>query len=503
MRTDKCGGVCFRVDDNKPIRQWIDFAEVFDRYGFKLCAALCPGRMAGDEEYVRLVRSLQDRGHEIMDHTPLHSVDKLPLPKGADADAWRTMPGVDHVDAKRIYLTYAPIDAASLPEYRADISGNLIKSRTPQVLNDKNQTRFIAVYVTHIDSVFRFRQIERSGDVVLALRSFWDEDNVDLGELRDVVFHKLSKADVRMTLGARVLLAEASLNLFESLGLDRPRTWIQPGSGGCSDFWRGDVKACFGDLYGYVAAATYPDRSLKCFNEDDPDGDKCFGMQWGDFDDEARDLDWNLKQIADGIAGHRALIGHSHFWEHIMPDGWDGYLKRVDRILSWCKENRVPVRTYSEWAEILYRTRPDPEVNVFPELSVDLNADGVPDGYDMLPAEVVRNDGGPDANGVFLTVRNAGAICSVDRLGGLEKGANTFSVWTRGHPGGGIEATFRFFEVETTQKHAFSTKSPEWTEQHATVTVPAGASLVNVTIECTRTGGSAIEIGGMRLNACN
>ena len=111
-----------------------------------------------------------------------------------------------------------------------------------------------------------------------------------------------------------------------------------------------------------------------------------------------------------------------------MPDGWDGYLKRVDRILSWCRENRVPVRTYSEWAEILYRTRPDPEVNVFPELSVDLKADGVPDGYDMLPAEVVRNDGGPDANGVFLTVRNAGTICSVDRLGGLEKGANTFSV---------------------------------------------------------------------------
>ena len=73
MTTDKRGGICFRVDDNKPIRQWVEFARVFDRHGFKFCAALCPGRMAGDEDYVRLVRSLQDRGHEIMDHTPLHS----------------------------------------------------------------------------------------------------------------------------------------------------------------------------------------------------------------------------------------------------------------------------------------------------------------------------------------------------------------------------------------------------------------------------------------------
>ena len=503
MKTDKRGGICFRVDDNKPIRQWNEFAEVFNRHGFKFCAALCPGRMAGDDAYIGLVRSLQDRGHEIMDHTPLHSVDKLPLPHGADADAWRTMPGVDHVDATRVYLTYDAIDTKLLPEYRTDISGNVMTGRTPQVLNDPNQTRFIAVYLPATGRVFRFRQIEHSGDVTLALRSFWDEDNVDLGELRDVVCHKLSKADVRMTLAARRLLAESSLNLFDEIGLERPLTWIQPGSGGCSDFWRGDVKACFGDQYGYVAAATYPDRSLKCYNEVDPDGDKCFGMQWGDFDDEAKDLDWNLKRIADGIAGRRVLIGHSHFWEHAMPDGWGGYLERVDRILSWCKDNRVPVRTYSEWAEDLYRSRPDPHVNVFPELNVDLNADGVPDGYDMLSAERVQRGGGPIANDVFLSVRNAGTICKVDRLGGLEKGAIAFSLRTRGHPGGSIEANFRFFEVETTEKLTFSVGSSEWTEQRATVTVPAGASLVNVSIECTRTGGNTLEIGGMRLSACN
>lgn len=500
MSTDKRGGICFRVDDNKPTRQWIEFADLFNRHGLKFCAALCPGRMAGDETYVSLVRTLQDQGHEIMDHTPLHSVDKIPLPSVADADAWRIKPGVDHVDDTLVYLTHAGIDSASLPEGRADISGNLMKGRTPRDLADTNQTRFIAVYFPSIGRVFRFRQMEHSGDTALALRSFWDEDNVDLGELRDIAYHKLGKSDVRMTLAARRLLAESSLRLFDELGLDRPYTWIQPGSGGCSDFWRGDVKECLGDMYGYAAAATYPDRSHKCYNEADPSADKCFGMQWGNFDDEAQDLNWNLKRIADGIARRHILIGHSHFWEHTMPDGWQGYLDRVDGILSWCRRNHVPVRTYTEWAEVLYNVRTDPKVNVFPNLGVDLDADCIPDGYDVLSAERVRNEGAPDGPPVYLAVRDAGPICKVERLGGLEKGANTFSVRTFGQPGDAIEATFRFFEVGSIEKHVFSVAGPEWTEQSATLEVPPEASLVNVSIECTRTGGG-LKLGGMRLSA--
>ena len=68
--TDKRGGVCFRVDDNQLIQKWTDFADAFNRHGFRFCAALNFGRMAGNEDYVRLVKNLEAQGHEIMGHTP-------------------------------------------------------------------------------------------------------------------------------------------------------------------------------------------------------------------------------------------------------------------------------------------------------------------------------------------------------------------------------------------------------------------------------------------------
>ena len=51
---DKRGGICFRVDDNQPIQKWTDYAAIFNKYGYKFCAALCPGRMVGNDEYPAL-----------------------------------------------------------------------------------------------------------------------------------------------------------------------------------------------------------------------------------------------------------------------------------------------------------------------------------------------------------------------------------------------------------------------------------------------------------------
>ena len=65
-----------------------------------------------------------------------------------------------------------------------------------------------------------------------------------------------------MTLEARKRLTEAMRTMGDQFGLRRPVTWIQPGSGGCSDLYREAARECFGDRYGYVSAATYPNRAL-------------------------------------------------------------------------------------------------------------------------------------------------------------------------------------------------------------------------------------------------
>jgi hypothetical protein len=494
--TDKRGGVCFRVDDNQTIQKWTAFAEVFNRHGLKFCAALNYGRMVGNEEYIKLARTLEAQGHEVMDHTPIHSVDKFPLPEGDDPEAWRARPGVDHVDEQRVYLTYEKIAPAGLAGGRGDISGKRMTGRTPGDLSETNRNRFTAVYLPDLDKVYMFEQKGEGEDAFLELRSFWNEDNVDLGERRDAVYYKLSKSDVDITLEGRRRLTEASLRLAEGLGLRRPVTWIQPGSGGCSDFHREEVRECYGDLYGYVSAATYPNRALKCYNEYDPDGDKRFGMMWGDFDDEGKDLAWNQKRIADGVARHFVLFGHSHFWERVMPDGWEGYLRRVDGLLSWCRETGIPARTQAEWARILYDTRQDPGVDVFPGLGVDRDGDGVPDGYEILQARLDRGDGAPGV-GVSLAVEKAGPVCRVARLGGLEKGVNAFTIWTRGR--GEVAVTFTFPEVGKAGTLAFRGEGPAWTSHRGTVSVPHEASLADIAIDCTGCGGGDFKVSGMGL----
>ncbi len=495
--TDKHGGICFRVDDNRPADQWTAFAEIFDRYGYKFCAALCPGKMIGNGDYLELVRKLQSGGHEILDHTPIHSVDKLPLRPDDDPEAWRRLPGVDHVDNELIYLTYEPIESGPYPSGSADISGKTVTARQSGDLADMGPPRYFALWLPDLGTVCRFDEKAENDGTTLELRSFWGEDNVDFGENRDVTYHKLQKEEVRITLDARKRLTETSLELFEAWGLERPVTWIQPGSGGCSNFDREAIRTCFGDLYGYAAAAIYPGRSQKCYNEHDPHLDKCFGMQWGNFNDEAKDLDWNKKRIADGIAKHHVLIGHSHFSERVMPDGWDGYLKRVDAILAWCSQNDIPVRTYAEWAETLYRTPQDPAVNILPPLDVDLDGDDIPDGYDAIEGRI-DTDGGPPEGGAFLTVDRDGLIARIERLGGLEKGDNAFTVWTRGDEGG-LEVTFDFFELEKTTRFSVPADESGWSRHIERISVPAEASLANVTLTVSGVGAGGLAVGGMSL----
>ena len=70
-----------------------------------------------------------------------------------------------------------------------------------------------------------------------------------------------------------------------------------------------------------------------------PDHDKQFGMDWGDF----RDDNWTLQQceqyIADRVAKHYVSIGENHFTNSI--GGLEGRLVRIswirtEKLIQWC-----------------------------------------------------------------------------------------------------------------------------------------------------------------------
>ena len=124
---------------------------------------------------------------------------------------------------------------------------------------------------------------------------------MDLKGPREVSYKLLDQADVHMVPEAQIRQTEQVRKICQAHGIEPPTTWIQPG-GMEPTLWRRHAAAVFGKRFGNTAAATYPDRAKKCFGEYDPLGDKRFGMQWGDFKEDDRDLAWNKRRIADGVA---------------------------------------------------------------------------------------------------------------------------------------------------------------------------------------------------------
>ena len=78
------------------------------------------------------------------------------------------------------------------------------------------------------------------------------------------------------------------------------------------------------------------------------------------------------------------------------------------------------VKTQSEWARLLYHTKTNPQENVFPSLNVDLNEDGIPDGFEKVNGVVWENG--------TLARQNRGKLFQTLPLGGVEHGRNTLKL---------------------------------------------------------------------------
>jgi len=307
--TRKRAGVAFRGDDNHSPGRWLRLVEIFERYDAPVCASLNLLRAVNDGSYMAFVSDLQERGHEVMDHSPTHRVFSMQLPTEREAAVYAGEPGVHHVAGKNVYFRYA--GPGSMDGFRtgvADLGGNSFASTDKEVLAKWAWNPLVMVEGS--GDVFMFTGNQKE-PTPTSLKTLWGEDTVDLPPGQGARFYRLAKEDVQVSPDALRHQARLIQAICDKHGIRRPVTWVQPG-GSEPVLHRSAIKAVFGNEFGYTAGATYPKASRKCFNEYDPDDDKRFGMQWGNFQEDGFDLERCKASIADGIARHHVMFGHSH-----------------------------------------------------------------------------------------------------------------------------------------------------------------------------------------------
>lgn len=507
----KQGGLFFRVDDNQPIVKWKEYADLFDKYGFKFSFALNLAIVPDAVNYFDMIRDFQKRGHEFMDHTPNHYTVFFTDPNSFQ---YKNHIGVDHISGEKVCLKYREIDTAA--QYHgggfANIQGDTVFSQTNGGFKLFGlQTIYSRIFFPTLNLLCAFSVVKADDDSdidTLIIKSNWYE-NIKIPKTNNVPYKIVSSYDIILPDESVALLAERTLTLCKENNIQRPFSWIQPG-GLFVYLPVQQIKKIYGDNYGYTSASDVELTALKVFNEYDPQDVKRFAMKWSDFNEDFNSFFSFKKLIADQIAKHRVLAGHSHFGN--LLGGWDGYIKRMDSILSWCKDKNIAIRTQNVWANILYTTTPNPYENIFPPLSVDLNEDGNPDGYyDKIgytngildttdsPSTELRNS---------YSISKSGSICYISGLAGLEKGEDDFYISTKGSPGDSVEVVFSFPEKNgSSTKFKYPASSLDWitygtehsTTSAKTLTIPFDVSYCDVRVSCSNYASGIVKVGGFVL----
>ncbi|MCB0732517.1 MAG: hypothetical protein KDC88_15950, partial [Ignavibacteriae bacterium] len=327
------------------------------------------------------------------------------------------------------------------------------------------------------------------------IKDLWEED-IDLGIHQNINFYKFTRSN-RLSVDGLNVLASETKKIALDLGIVPPKTWIQPG-GRHPIISMAELSAALTPL-GYTAGASFGDtpQSFKVFNEYDPDDFKKFGIQWEDFNEDHsnQNLTKNKVLISDGIAKHKVMIGHNHFYDlgtsPFVPKS--EYFTKIENLLDWCKTNKIDVKTYFEWANILYEQIPDPYENVFPPLNINLddstnslNPNGWPDGY------YPRTDGGhgiweedltaPDSSGFCYRAKGWNSrIFLVQGLGGIEKGEQNFEIWTKGdyHNNHKIDVKIKFPDNNYSPiTFQFPANTANWTKYNLSKSINSNKSLI-------------------------
>jgi len=437
---NKQGFVIIRVDDDYPSKEIVTMANVLDKYGFKLTNCFNPS--IANDDMIDAVKALQKNGHEITDHTPNHTTAFADMKTKAQINKFVGLPGVERIDGLRVYFNWAypTLSSCIVPNDSIETTAG---SSIIKILSKINPLWTQQIYTTEFGWIL-LSNFANNQAIALQAKS-----------REKVVFTKSSKEQlyivdsysVNPTIDGMKAMMLASQTMFEYLDIQYSKYWVM-----CGGPWAmamGDIICAAGTPMGYFGGSEIStDGNIQItYNQNNPLSrwsSNILSIQ-SDITPAA-----SLKRtIANEVAKHLGVIDLVHMWYKnsqyctiftgTNEEKFKQYLENLEEMLRFCYDNDIPVVTYKEAINLTINSKTDPTTNVLPPLYRDLTSQGFPDGYSLDSKTAwINSFGVPEDKGYSFTRVGNGNIFWISKIGGFEKGENTFSFYAKGQSGSSL-----------------------------------------------------------------
>ena len=361
-----------RFDDNRPASWWRDVGTIFERHGFRCSFAVNSAGLS--ESQGACLKELAALGHEIMDHTPSHSIYLAKYPDAESFERARRLPFAHDADpeTRMVFFNWdVRDDHPSNTTFRARVeAGRLVP------VDGKTAPKgHCFLKLPGHEGVFG---IKAEGGI-LELRDFWRRKPPEPLNLPECDILRYSSAALRPCDGLLRELASLSRERFDHFGIPRPTSWVFPG-GWCSRIPQDSMERVYGRGFGYRTA----DAQLGAAQL----GESPWYIPYNAmlFFDQGPDI--TAEGLVDGIE-KRLAAGKWHITlSHMMTKDIKDFLARTERFAQILEERRIPVMTLADSVVARF-----PETAAKPAMEVTLTFDDSAKEHATIIAPMLAESG--------------------------------------------------------------------------------------------------------------
>lgn len=325
-----------RFDDNRPAQWWRDVCGIFECHGFRCSLAVNSTLLS--ESQGACLRELAERGHEIMDHTPSHSIDSIVYPDQASFERASRLPFAHDADPaqRRVFFEWeADDDDARNVTFRAKVvDGELVPAGA--FAGKKPPARFFKL--PGHPGVFGYKEEEGR----FLLRDFWRRTPAETIQLEECDVLGYSGWALHPCDGLLRELASVTRERFDHFGIPRPTVWIFPG-GWCGPVRQDAMERVYGGEFGYIGADAQLGPAKSCEG------------RWFAAYNSMEFFDGDSAATPEELVGKieaRIASGKSHVTlSHMQTRDIQGFLEKTERFAALLEERKVPVLTMGESIE--------------------------------------------------------------------------------------------------------------------------------------------------------